>query len=97
MKQPTAAIRMGYSRQESLGGKRDAIAGMGGVSGFHLMTLTRVDIGAFDITDFNHFELANLNGKRAPAFMPHPGTLPLTPIHLRGNRVEVETATCFNA
>ncbi|MGF6394579.1 ThiF family adenylyltransferase [Pseudomonas plecoglossicida] len=40
---------------------RIAIAGMGGVGGSHLMTLTRLGIGAFNIADFDHFELPNFN------------------------------------
>ncbi len=41
--------------------KRIAIAGLGGVGGSHLLTLTRLGIGAFHIADFDTFELANLN------------------------------------
>jgi molybdopterin/thiamine biosynthesis adenylyltransferase len=41
--------------------KRIAIAGMGGVGGRHLLTLTRLGIGAFNIADFDRFELANFN------------------------------------
>ncbi|MCF6356131.1 MAG: ThiF family adenylyltransferase [Candidatus Polarisedimenticolaceae bacterium] len=41
--------------------KRIAIAGMGGVGGIHLLTLTRLGIGAFSISDFDTFELANFN------------------------------------
>lgn len=41
--------------------KRIAIAGMGGVGGSHLLTLTRLGVGAFHIADFDHFELANFN------------------------------------
>lgn len=47
--------------QEVLRGKRIAIAGMGGVGGSHLLTLTRLGIGAFHIADFDSFELANFN------------------------------------
>jgi molybdopterin/thiamine biosynthesis adenylyltransferase len=49
------------AEQESLRGKRIAIAGMGGVGGSHLLTLTRLGIGAFHIADFDSFELANFN------------------------------------
>ncbi len=41
--------------------KRIAIAGMGGVGGIHLLTLTRLGVGAFSISDFDTFELANFN------------------------------------
>lgn len=38
-----------------------AIAGMGGVGGLHLLTLARLGIGRFKISDFDQFELANIN------------------------------------
>lgn len=41
--------------------KRIAIAGMGGVGGVHLLTLARLGVGAFTISDLDHFELANFN------------------------------------
>lgn len=47
--------------QKALAGKRVAIAGMGGVGGVHLLTLTRMGIGAFNISDLDTFELANFN------------------------------------
>jgi molybdopterin/thiamine biosynthesis adenylyltransferase/nitroreductase len=47
--------------QQALRSKRIAIAGMGGVGGFHLLTLARLGIGAFNIADLDHFELANFN------------------------------------
>lgn len=45
----------------TLADKRIAIAGMGGVGGIHLLTLTRLGIGAFNIADFDSFELHNFN------------------------------------
>ena len=47
--------------QQLLRGKRIAIAGMGGVGGFHLLTLARLGIQKFNIADFDTFELANFN------------------------------------
>jgi N-acyl amino acid synthase of PEP-CTERM/exosortase system len=47
--------------QQTLRGKRIAIAGMGGVGGSHLLTMTRLGIGAFNIADFDRFELVNFN------------------------------------
>jgi hypothetical protein len=47
--------------QQSLRRKRVAIAGMGGVGGVHLLTLTRLGIGAFSIADFDTFSVANFN------------------------------------
>ncbi len=49
------------AEQQILRGKRVAIAGMGGVGGSHLITMTRLGIGAFNIADFDTFELANFN------------------------------------
>ena len=40
---------------------RVAIAGMGGVGGVHLLTLARLGIGKFHISDFDVFELQNFN------------------------------------
>ncbi|MHB0989827.1 MAG: ThiF family adenylyltransferase [Burkholderiales bacterium] len=47
--------------QNTLKGKRVAIAGMGGVGGVHLLTLARLGIGAFHIADFDTFEIQNFN------------------------------------
>jgi molybdopterin/thiamine biosynthesis adenylyltransferase len=54
--------------QELLRKKRIAIAGMGGVGGVHLLTLTRLGVGAFSIADFDEFEIGNFN-RQAGAFM----------------------------
>ena len=55
--------------QTVLQSKRIAIAGMGGVGGSHLLTLTRLGIGKFNIADFDTFELANFN-RQAGASIP---------------------------
>lgn len=47
--------------QEVLRHKRVAIAGMGGVGGVHLLTLTRLGIGGFNIADFDSFDVVNFN------------------------------------
>ncbi len=47
--------------QQVLRGKRIAIAGLGGVGGSHLLTLTRLGIGAFHIADFDSFDIGNFN------------------------------------
>lgn len=60
------------TEQEILRGKRVAIAGMGGVGGSHLLTLTRLGIGAFMLADFDQFELPNFN-RQAGASLPHLG------------------------
>ncbi|NOR70077.1 MAG: ThiF family adenylyltransferase [Methylomarinum sp.] len=58
------------SEQQTLKNKRIAIAGMGGVGGSHLLTLTRLGIGNFNIADFDKFELANFN-RQVGATVPH--------------------------
>jgi molybdopterin/thiamine biosynthesis adenylyltransferase len=60
------------AEQAILRGKRIAIAGMGGVGGSHLLTLTRLGIGAFRIADFDHFEVQNFN-RQAGASVSHLG------------------------
>lgn len=53
--------------QEILRDKRVAIAGMGGVGGSHLLVLTRLGIGAFNLADFDEFELPNFNRQAGAA------------------------------
>ncbi len=48
--------------------KRIAIAGMGGVGGEYLITMARLGIGKFTISDFDKFEVGNFN-RQAGAFM----------------------------
>lgn len=50
--------------------KKIAIAGLGGVGGSHLITLTRLGIGKFNISDMDSFELANFN-RQAGASISH--------------------------
>jgi len=47
--------------QQKLRNCRIAIAGMGGVGGAHLLTLSRLGIGKFNISDLDEFEVANFN------------------------------------
>ena len=49
------------TEQALLRTRRIAIAGLGGVGGSHLLTLTRLGIGRFNISDLDTFELANFN------------------------------------
>lgn len=49
------------SEQALLSKKCVAIAGMGGVGGGHLLTLARLGVGRFKISDFDRFEVANFN------------------------------------
>jgi molybdopterin/thiamine biosynthesis adenylyltransferase len=47
--------------QQQLRNKRVAIAGIGGVGGVHLLTLTRLGISKFNIADFDTFDIPNFN------------------------------------
>ena len=38
-----------------------AIAGLGGAGGVHLLTLARLGVGAFNLSEFDSFDLANFN------------------------------------
>ena len=49
------------AEQAALRGKRVAIAGLGGVGGIHLLTLARLGVGAFNLAEFDTFDLANFN------------------------------------
>ena len=55
------------AEQQQLRKKRIAIAGLGGVGGIHLLTLTRLGIGAFNLAEFDTFDLANLNRQAGAA------------------------------
>jgi len=58
--------------QSILSSKQIAIAGLGGVGGSHLLTLTRLGVGNFHVADLDIFELANLN-RQAGASLSHMG------------------------
>lgn len=60
------------AEQARLQSARIAIAGLGGVGGAHLLTLARLGLGHFNISDFDEFDVHNLN-RQAGAFMPHMG------------------------
>lgn len=47
--------------QGALRQARVAIAGLGGVGGAHLLTLSRLGVGKFNIAEFDKFELQNFN------------------------------------
>jgi molybdopterin/thiamine biosynthesis adenylyltransferase len=46
---------------QQLNNARVAIAGLGGVGGSHLLTLTRLGVGCFNLADFDTFALENFN------------------------------------
>lgn len=56
------------SEQEQLRNSKVAIAGLGGVGGSHLLTLSRLGIGQFHIADLDIFEQPNFN-RQAGAYM----------------------------
>jgi len=58
--------------QAKLRRARIAIAGLGGVGGAHLLTLSRLGISHFNIADFDDFDVHNIN-RQAGAFMPFMG------------------------
>ncbi len=58
--------------QGILRSKRVAIAGLGGVGGSHLLTLSRLGIGSFNIADYDTFDLVNFN-RQAGASIPTIG------------------------
>lgn len=60
------------TEQAFLRSRRIAIAGLGGVGGSHLLTLVRLGIGAFNLADFDRFELHNFN-RQVGASLPHIG------------------------
>jgi molybdopterin/thiamine biosynthesis adenylyltransferase len=58
--------------QDKLKSARIGIAGLGGVGGAHLLTLVRLGITKFNISDFDEFDVHNLN-RQAGAFMSFMG------------------------
>ncbi len=58
--------------QAKLRQARVGIAGLGGVGGAHLLTLARLGLTKFHISDFDEFDIHNLN-RQAGAFMPFMG------------------------
>jgi molybdopterin/thiamine biosynthesis adenylyltransferase len=58
--------------QDKLRNARVAIAGLGGVGGAHLLTLARLGVCHFNISDFDDFDVHNLN-RQAGAFMSFMG------------------------
>ncbi len=67
------------AEQARLKNARIAIAGLGGVGGAHLLTLSRLGVCNFNISDFDDFDIHNLN-RQAGAFMPFMGQSKLATI-----------------
>ena len=77
------------SEQQTLQGKRIAIAGLGGVGGSHLLTLSRLGVGCFNISDLDHFELANMN-RQAGASMSTLGEEKITVLERQAKDINPE-------
>lgn len=60
------------AEQHQLRRKRVAIGGLGGAGGIHLVTLARLGIGAFNLADFDTFDVVNFN-RQAGATMATVG------------------------
>ncbi len=60
------------AEQQKLKKARVAIGGLGGSGGIHLVTLARLGIGAFNLADFDSFDLVNFN-RQAGAMMSTVG------------------------
>lgn len=60
------------AEQARIQSARVAVAGLGGVGGAHVLTLARLGIGNFNLSDFDEFDVHNLN-RQAGAFMPLMG------------------------
>ena len=58
--------------QQRLRRARVAVAGLGGVGGAHVLTLSRLGIANFNIADFDEFDVHNMN-RQAAAFMSSMG------------------------
>jgi len=58
--------------QQTLRHKTVAVAGMGGVGGAHVLTLTRLGVGGLRIADLDRFEVANFN-RQTGAFLSTVG------------------------
>lgn len=61
-----------HGEQAKIRSARVAIAGLGGVGGAHLLTLARLGVANFVISDFDDFDLHNMN-RQAGAFMTNMG------------------------
>jgi molybdopterin/thiamine biosynthesis adenylyltransferase len=58
------------AEQARMRASRVAVAGLGGVGGSHVLTLSRLGVGAFNLSDLDTFELANFN-RQAGATVSH--------------------------
>lgn len=81
--------------QSLLRSKRVAIAGLGGVGGEHLVTLSRLGVQSFHISDFDDFDVHNMN-RQAGAFMSTMGEAKLSVMEKVAKDINPEVAIqCF--
>lgn len=81
------------TEQAFLRSRRIAIAGLGGVGGSHLLTLARLGIGAFNLADFDRFELHNFN-RQVGASFPHVGKPKLEVMMTLAQEINPELMIC---
>lgn len=74
---------------KALQGKTVAIAGLGGVGGSHVLTLTRLGIGGFHLADFDTFSIENFN-RQAGASMATVGLPKLDVMEEAARRINPE-------
>lgn len=77
------------AEQDKLRKSRVAIAGLGGVGGGHLLTLARLGISQFTISDFDEFDVHNIN-RQAGAFMSTMGQSKLDTLANMGRDINPE-------
>lgn len=77
------------AEQDKLRKSRVAIAGLGGVGGGHLLTLARLGISRFTISDFDEFDVHNIN-RQAGAFMSTMGQSKLDTLANMGRDINPE-------
>jgi molybdopterin/thiamine biosynthesis adenylyltransferase len=78
------------SEQTKLRQSRVAIAGLGGVGGAHLLTLSRLGLANFNIADFDDFDVHNMN-RQAGAFMPFMGQPKISTVAQLAHDINPET------
>lgn len=77
------------AEQDRLRRARIAIAGLGGVGGAHLLTLCRLGIANYHISDFDEFDIHNMN-RQAGAFMSHMGQSKLATLNRMARDINPE-------
>ncbi|MDR3369901.1 ThiF family adenylyltransferase [Rhodoferax sp.] len=79
-----------FAEQERMRSARVAVAGLGGVGGAHLLTLSRLGLANFNIADFDDFDVHNMN-RQAGAFMPFMGQSKINTVARLAQDINPET------